>query len=394
MSAGSSETAAATRLASLDSIRGLAALSVVICHYLIFLQGTALGREIWHWLWVPPLSLFRSAYGSVILFFVLSGYVLALSLAGERRSWLVFAIRRFFRIWPAFAIALGASFVIGEIVPVPEPVAALFDRLGATRLPESLWSLLSQLAMTTSDVSLDMPGWSLVHELRISLLFPLLLYGVRRAPLTTLSGSLCLEVAAQDGPSWLTTLIPHTAVYIVYFSIGACVAIYRRQIGEWMPAKPALRVLSFVAALVLISIPKDRPEAGVLAGLGASYIIAFVTTSPRMTTTLSRCWFEFLGRVSYSLYLTHVVILLALLRLFGSYLPAGAILAMAVPIIGLAAVSGYYLVEKPSIKFGRTVARFVSSQRRIWPAAPDISNESKLAISPDMNVFDSPQFMP
>ena len=71
---------AATRVASLDSLRGLAALTVVTCHYFILLGSTPSGEWISLWLQIPPLSLFRTAYGAVILFFVLSGYVLALSL--------------------------------------------------------------------------------------------------------------------------------------------------------------------------------------------------------------------------------------------------------------------------------------------------------------------------
>jgi len=58
------------RLAVLDSLRGLAALSVVACHYLILLSATPFGRSTSWWLGIPPLSLLRTAYGSVILFFV------------------------------------------------------------------------------------------------------------------------------------------------------------------------------------------------------------------------------------------------------------------------------------------------------------------------------------
>jgi peptidoglycan/LPS O-acetylase OafA/YrhL len=70
----------AARDRSLDAVRGLAALSVVLCHYLNILTGLPLGTMLMSLAALPPLSLLVTGYGAVILFFVLSGYVLTLSL--------------------------------------------------------------------------------------------------------------------------------------------------------------------------------------------------------------------------------------------------------------------------------------------------------------------------
>ncbi|WP_264293866.1 acyltransferase family protein [Diaphorobacter aerolatus] len=72
----------AQRFASLDGLRGVACVVVVICHYLqIYVPAAFEGKypdlfgEKW---WVnSPLNLLFNGHAAVILFFVLSGFVLS-----------------------------------------------------------------------------------------------------------------------------------------------------------------------------------------------------------------------------------------------------------------------------------------------------------------------------
>ena len=362
--AGVRDGAAAARLTPLDSLCGLAALSVVACHYLLLLQNTPLGRHVWQWLWIPPLSLFRTAYGSVILFFVLSGYVLALSLLGERRtSWSGFALRRFCRIWPPFAVTIITSFMIGHVALATEPVLPSVWQANTWHGDDiTLAALRDQIMMISSHTSLDVAAWSLIHELRISLAFPLLLIFLRRAPTGTLIASLCLHVASRHGPLWLSALVPDTAAYIVYFAAGAWLALNRTRLATLIRATPLAKALLCAIALLLLSVPGDNPYSGIFAGVGATLMIAIVAASTEIARALSAPWCEFLGRISYSLYLTHVVVLMALGRMLGESLPVWLILIVATPIIGVVTLAVYRWVEQPSIGLGRMVA-----PRFAWP---------------------------
>ena len=359
------DRAATSRLASLDSLRGLAALSVVACHYLILLADTPFGQRASSWLWLPPLSLIRSAYGAVILFFVLSGYVLALSLLGERKpSWGEFAARRFFRIWPPYAATILISFAIGHLAPTPGPNLASVWQINTWHSDDlTVGALVQQIGMASSHIGLDVPAWSLVHELRISLAFPLLLVFVQRAPATTLAAAFCLCQAERLGPPWLSYLVPDTATYIVYFAAGAWLALHRSRIAELgqRTTAPAKALLCAIA-LVLLSAPTEYPGAGISTGLGAVLLIVLVTASPAIADILSARWCVFLGRISYSLYLTHIVVLMGLGRVLGASFSVPLILAVAAPIIGLVGWIGYRWVEQPSIRLGRIVhARFADA---------------------------------
>ena len=67
------------------------------------------------WLYATPLRLLVSGPAAVLLFFVLSGFVLTLSLKSEKRpNYPAFAVSRFARIWLPFAVAILASAAVSR----------------------------------------------------------------------------------------------------------------------------------------------------------------------------------------------------------------------------------------------------------------------------------------
>lgn len=367
----------ASRVTSLDSLRGLAALSVVICHYLILLGSTPFGQHLAPWLQVPPLSLFRTAYGAVILFFVLSGYVLALSINadGGQPRWSGFAVRRFCRIWPPFALTIAVSFALGCMTLAADPSLPPVWQINTWHTDDvTLSALASQIGMVSPTIGLDAPGWSLVHEMRITLAFPLLVILLRRAPAITIGTAFCIHFANRHGPLAFATLIPDTATYIVYFAAGAGLALYGDRIGALRQATFLSRLLLVAVSLLLLSAPSDNRWSDLIAGAGAVLLIAVVTTSPEFGRALSAAWCVFLGRISYSLYLTHVVVLTALGTLLGAWLPIWLILLIAVPIIGLTAWISYRWVERPSIRLGRAVANGARARSSSAPFSSNPAN--------------------
>lgn len=119
------------RLNHLDSIRGIAACVVVMFHCWLLTSdafrnslntlSTALHS-------VPDLVLYglekvlRSGHPAVMVFFVLSGFVLACSLGKKQTPYVGYAVKRFFRIYPVFIVAVLASYVLHSLIGVQHEV--------------------------------------------------------------------------------------------------------------------------------------------------------------------------------------------------------------------------------------------------------------------------------
>ena len=113
-----------------DTLRGLAALAVVISHTLIFSGVSA--------------SLGQFGVG---LFFIISGFVIPLSL--DRYDRKGFVISRLFRIyptyWAAFSITVAVAYLQGRTYPLIELVQyylIIRDLFGPAALDPIIWTLL------------------------------------------------------------------------------------------------------------------------------------------------------------------------------------------------------------------------------------------------------------
>jgi len=97
------------RYGQLDSLRGLAACSVVLCHATNVLPGVYDDPHRSWWLTQTPLALLRAGHAAVIFFFVLSGFVLTLPFLKGPVSYPSFLARRICRIWIPYATAMVAA---------------------------------------------------------------------------------------------------------------------------------------------------------------------------------------------------------------------------------------------------------------------------------------------
>ena len=188
------------RVRVLDSLRGLAAFMVVLYHGWQTLPPGPLADGIRQALLFTPFKAAVGARPAVILFFVLSGYVLALALThGPGISWGGFVLRRICRVWLPFAVSILLSAGLYWLMR-PAALAGVHpwfnaDPWSAAPDAAALWRHLAMLGDTHS-AHLNVVMWSLTYELRISLVFPLILLAAQRLPLRVLlPGMLALQVA-------------------------------------------------------------------------------------------------------------------------------------------------------------------------------------------------------
>lgn len=375
------------RFRELDSLRGLAACTVVAQHCLLILPQTYVlvsggyrGKSsIIYALIFSPIHILWAGREAVILFFLLSGFVLSLPFySGQKIHYASFLVKRICRIYIPYAVA----------VTIAIAAAHAFSRHGIYGLSKwfnYVWTVPLDWQMVRNhylllgsfdNARLDPVIWSLVQEMRISIIFPLLMFFVLRFDWKIILASaiaLYYIVGYRLDPLGITNLhLPYndvlmTARYIGMFLAGALIAKHRRTLIQCYQSLPPLgHFLMLAAGIGLYTYTWLFPEIHAIHEqyicdaaicLGAALIIIAALSSQRLSQCLQKKPLILLGKISYSIYLFHAIELIACFNIFYGKLPYVSILGIAISSIFVVSVAAYYLCEEPSIKLGRYLTR-------------------------------------
>lgn len=361
------------RLDTLDALRGVAALIVVIAHCCMTIPrfsdyGLHYRQAPFDWsdpvgvlLIDTPLRVLWLGRGPVALFFVLSGFVLSLPwLRGRPQAYGVYAGRRFCRIYLPYIAATGVAVLCAAVLAPLRPIgqSEWFDTTNWTE--RFGWeAAVSHVLMLGTHNVFNNVSWTLVHEMRISLVFPLLLPVLRwrlagalgmMAALAAISMTLTrLAVQVSDGADVLRE-VAGSAQYAVLFVMGAATA----QHMAWLSAHRLGRFLPLLAGLLLLSVAWPILPVYFQGLGGVCVLVASLTSAPVIGFLRHRALAE-LGRISYSLYLIHLPVLLSAFCLLHDVVPDAGI-RLLVPPVALAAAWGFNrIVEMPAMALGRKV---------------------------------------
>jgi peptidoglycan/LPS O-acetylase OafA/YrhL len=356
----------------LDSLRGLAALTVVFHHF-----SRICSPQVVHVLDRTPLRLLIAGQQAVILFFVLSGFVLTLPYKRkDSLSYKLFLLRRVCRIYLPYLGALAFAVVCDLQFSSPH--------LSSNYWINWTWSapvtprLLVQHILFLGNydwAQFNTAFWSLVYEMRISLIFPFIAFAVLRFrslwlaccaavlslsffPLAMLfSSALHLSTHAAIN----TTLTLH---YAAFFLIGSLAAkhldlVNRRyaQLSSLQASAIALVSLTlygFANASSLVqrfSIPADLYDWGTAAG--ATMLIVFAMNSRPFHSFLTNRTIHHLGKISYSLYLVHGTILFVLVHTLLGRVPMDRLLLIYLAATLLVTEIFHRVIERPAMLLGR-----------------------------------------
>lgn len=332
-----------------------------------------------------PLDIVYAGSQAVILFFVLSGYVLALPfLTGGAPSYRAFLTRRVLRIYPTYvlavALAFGACLALGGGGKIP----ALSGWLNVQWSHPVGWrALIANLTFLQHGAgdTYDPVLWTMVHEMRISLIFPVLLWAVLRrgsrfalpvAVACCVIGFRLTGLLAGDGirVDYLETL-----AYASCFIVGIQLAANRTSILAWYRRRArAIRASLLGLAILLYTYPDTVPplsrwlQARSLEALltiaGCALLVVIAQGSHTLRAPLRCAPARYLGRISYSLYLTHAIILLAIVHLLFHRLPLWLLVPGFLLCSLATATIVHRFVERPSIRWGRSLAAGVDARRR------------------------------
>lgn len=371
------------RYLELDSLRGLAAFIVVLHHL----------RILWEYDTQPTSATLRFfldlvnpfGFEAVILFFVLSGFVLSLpAVAGKPQSYPTFLIRRVFRIYVPYLAALAVSIAGAYWLHGLVTRSSWFQSSWSDPVD---WHLVFQHLLfigSYDSMQFDNPIWSLVHEMRISLVFPLLcgiILGLKSKWSFVVAGGLTIASGLLGKlPFDITASVADSIQYAGLFVLGIFLARERARLGDWFRCRPGIaRVLIGAAFLWLFLFAGSTfTEAATrllhirlhrfllmisqwITAFGAGGLMIMSMNSALSKRVLHWPSIRLLGQMSYSLYLWHFIVLLFCVHLLYGKTPLWTILCLALVLSIAVSWCSYLWIEKPSMNLGRKLSNVFRS---------------------------------
>lgn len=336
---------------ALDGLRGFAVLLVFCVHAAGNSASVALGvdferasfdslptafeRELF-WL-------YRSHHG-VFLFFVLSGFLIGrMWWPRPIMSYARFAWRRTLRIYPAFLLAFAASL--------------LFAWRSGTWTPPELARVAGNLfflngAPGSSVVAFNVVTWSLFYEMTFYLAFPvaILAAGVRCATVLALAGVALPAAAAAMGADALVLC------WSLLFA-GVALAVHEEALRARIARVPSAAIVAAYLAVTTAGMLDVLPAAVAILAFGA-VTLALVAKSLGGDNALARLLafppLRALGRVSYSFYLLHWMIVVLVARAVDTHAAGmspvtvtALVFAAGFVLSAVAACASWWLAERP-----------------------------------------------
>ena len=365
------------RLASwwpaLTGLRGIAAAGVVLLH--AFMLGGSPEA-------VPaPIDyLFRIGWSGVDVFFTLSAFLLTLPFVeaharGEPEPALRDYWRhRAWRILPAFWVQLAIVFLLA---------LAGFRAIAAWQAPDAgnlAINALFLFNLVPGHGAAVLPWWTLPVELGFYLLLPWFARLLRPARWAWLLLAIAASLAwrwwvlhaglPRELEVWWADHLPGRLHQFVVGMLAAWALLrWRTALATWTPVRRDL--VASGAAAVFLALPalgfayQDRPYGGapmaqplllgwhLYASLVVAVLLLALASGPsRLGRVLGAGWLQLLGLVSYSLYLWHYPVMLALREGLGGFAAVQADFASfffyALLFSMLAACASWWLVERPA----------------------------------------------
>lgn len=361
------------RLAFIDTLRGIAVLSVLLQHSLEVIVSNHPTGE-YYWVFHDAIGYyFNFGRFGVVLFFFVSGFVIPFSFPDSATPARDFAISRFFRLYPAYWLSILVGLVSMQILDgktyslsqIAVNLTMFQTFVNVPNLWVVYWTLAIELIFYISCIILFAAG---LLNRRLTAV-----YIVIATSLICIIGPLVIqnrivwslmEVALNLTAMFLGKIIRDTVIggRLRWSQVAACTALYcvfaitlsfKRFGGEYHENF----FYSYSIASAYVS--------------AAVIFIVFAAFGERMAWR----FMAFVGVVSYSVYLMAPFVIVGIHHLFGAGEgPAGWLLFVAGVIALSILVSWltYSAVEKPFISFGH---RFRSRSRRAVVLEPSLTGQ-------------------
>jgi len=347
------------RYAFADGLRGIAALWVVLYHLYhgnhITLLTNAIGE-------LPTTIFFAIGNLGVPVFFVLSGFVMAVTT--QNKSFDVggamrFVARRFVRLSPPyyFSILLAISLMIVKKTIV-DP---------ALQLPTigSVFAHMLYIQDFLRYPEINVAYWTLCFEIQFYLVFACILYAATQVGKESKWHHLIVIFTTLAGAIWLA--FPELAQYFgeyintkrffirfwYAFSLGALV-------GWSLNARGFMLGYIWAYILLIFFIGIFGNDMFAIASACTSFLLMLAQCMNAMNSWLNNKYLQWLGLISYSLYLVHNALIGLTANIMRKLFPSGLFteLALTGACLVVCIIFSYWMyqfIEKPVIKVSQKI---------------------------------------
>ncbi|AFU13125.1 O-acetyl transferase [Bacillus thuringiensis MC28] len=356
------------RIKELDSIRGLAALTVVFGHFCLMLPSLPNSIKF------SPLRFLWAGGEAVIVFYVLSGFVLSMALYHSKTNYWGYLIKRFVRIYIPYYFWIIITFAL-FILFSPYEVAGLrdwfYDRWQGSITKIDIINHIVLLNNFFTE-NYNPVIWSLAQEMRISIVFPLLFLlfyklSWKKTILIALSFSLIsvflnmLHIGKAEG---FYNGYADTLHFTSMFMVGMLLFKYQEKlIYLYQNMKKykkgfliALGIILYLYSILIYGFSRNDTtflfkDWGVV--MGVSIFIIMAMSNLKIKAFLNKSVFVYLGEISYSIYLCHFPIMMVLFKLLYTKIPIFFLLTLCIIMTLLFSIVSYHLIEKKCINWAK-----------------------------------------
>lgn len=306
------------RFSVLDSLRGVCALIVVLSH-IEFLALIHSGH-------LHGIGILEHSFLFVDFFFVLSGFVLAhgyFSKIQDQKDVFLFMVRRFGRVYPLHILIL-AAFICNELFAayVHSPISpAGAPPFSSDHTPKGILTniLLIQALNIHHGTTWNIPSWSISVEFYTYIVFAFYCVIMRNHKSAAIGVSICIAIAsAMIIFFYSKTYMGATYDYAIFrclygFFCGVLAKfVYEQYVrsvrcSRWVSTTLELAVTAGVA--VFVSYIWFEPRSLFAPWLFSIAVLIFAQENGAVSHILATSPFQFLGKRSYAIYISHAFVL-------------------------------------------------------------------------------------
>lgn len=345
-----------SRLKELDALRGLAAVFVVLFHYSLS------GR--------PHYDIFRFGITGVDLFFIISGFVIMMSIERIQYGY-EFIISRFCRLFPTYWVCVTVTLIIIMLAKpyYNEPVIVPWHQY---------WANMTMFQYYLGYENLDGPYWTMIVEMSFYLLILLLFYvkALRSIVFILVSLVVLMTILTEK-----YSTDPFTQHFLYNFPLMESFPLFVAGILFYKVFKQDKKYIPYIFLIIgcyLAQVLLYR-HCGRAAGhvshaeykliLGIYFLFFFLLLFRKLKFIVNR-YTLFLGKISFALYLIHQYLSINLIIPYlmdhgTSYYIAAFAVALPVSILFATAIT--FWVEIPVGRWLKPrlyeVARFTARTR-------------------------------